>query len=194
MPGAEWGSFKAVLGHKEDVTVVRSLIPQSPDVSWLCFVRVWGSKMIHLKKCGYSMISLASFNLNLSLDCSKVQWEAERKTMFRFLWAKSLGKGRGDCYSFLSQSLFLSLTLTRTAIFSLRATETTPGREIESDHYQNSRDSGSRDWMSVHILCLHSLLLPPFLSAMCGFARFRRKKKEMKTGYLDKFEFQTNEE
>ena len=50
------------------------------------------------------------------------------------------------------------------AMFSLRATETTQGWEVESGHYQNSLDSGSSDQMTAHILCLRSLLLPRFLS------------------------------
>ena len=143
------------------------------------------------KKCEHSMIFLASLNLNLALDCSKAQWEVERRTMFRFLWAKSLGKGRGDCYSFLIP-VFISLFNTNedSYIFFTSYRDNTRRRDwIRS----LSKQPGQWEpWLDVCPHSLSSLLLPPFLSLLCGFARFR--KKEIKTGCLDKFEFQTNEE
>lgn len=90
---------------------------------------------------------------------------------------------------FLSQPLFLSLTLTRTAIFSLRATETTKGREIDQITIKTAPDPGSNDQIEDHSLCLPSLT-STFRLPLCRVARFRQK--ELKTGCLVKFEFQIN--
>ena len=55
MWGSTWresGSFKAILHHRVEalVSLVRSLVLWSLDISRLCFVWIWGPKIIRLKK------------------------------------------------------------------------------------------------------------------------------------------------
>lgn len=102
--------------------------------------------------------------------------------------SKKLRKTKGLLFVwFLSQPLFLLLTLTRTAIFSLRATETTKGREIDQITIKTAPDPGSNDQIEDHSLCLPSLT-STFRLPLRRVARFRQK--EIKTGCLVKFEFQ----
>lgn len=143
----------------------------------------------------YDFPRAISLNLSSWLVKSLVKC-GERETMFRLLWAKSLGREVFLCCAFFckSQLLSLSLTLIRPALFSVRKAETTKGSKIESDCYQNSPYQG-RQWSDEwpHPLSWLPRTSPPFLSSY-RVARFREKKKERKMECLVKFELQINKE
>lgn len=57
--------------------------------------------------------------------------------------SKSLGKGRGHCSVFIPAIISL-FNINKDSYIFLRATETTKGRETESDYHRNSPRPGGR--------------------------------------------------